>query len=100
MVRAAGESGFCAAAGTALMPSAQTSTAMPADARREPTMVPPLLLDDRVQVASPEHNIIERRPSDRRAAATAIIHDAALWTLNPRDFADIPRVQPATAPRT
>jgi predicted nucleic acid-binding protein len=23
-------------------------------------------------------------------AATAIIHDAVLWTLNPRDFADIP----------
>ncbi|MCU0252125.1 MAG: type II toxin-antitoxin system VapC family toxin [Vicinamibacterales bacterium] len=38
-----------------------------------------------------------RRPRGREIdlaiAATAIVHDAALWTLNPRDFADIPRLR-------
>ena len=38
-----------------------------------------------------------RRPRGREIdlaiAATAILHDAALWTLNPRDFADIPRLR-------
>jgi toxin FitB len=38
-----------------------------------------------------------RRPRGRELhlaiAATAILRDAALWTLNPRDFADIPRLQ-------
>lgn len=30
------------------------------------------------------------RAIDLAIAATALVHDAALWTLNPRDFADIP----------
>jgi predicted nucleic acid-binding protein len=38
-----------------------------------------------------------RRPRGRELdlaiAASAILHDAALWTLNPRDFADIPRIR-------
>ena len=38
-----------------------------------------------------------RRPRGRELdiaiAATAIVHDAVLWTLNPRDFADIPRLR-------
>jgi predicted nucleic acid-binding protein len=38
-----------------------------------------------------------RRPRGREIdlaiAATAIVHDAALWTLNPRDFADVPRLR-------
>lgn len=33
------------------------------------------------------------REIDLAIAATAILHDAALWTLNPRDFADIPRLR-------
>jgi len=44
-----------------------------------------------------------RRPRGREIdlaiAATAIVHDAALWTLNPRDFADIPRLRLAEPPR-
>lgn len=38
-----------------------------------------------------------RRPRGREIdlaiAATAILAEAALWTLNPRDFADIPRLR-------
>jgi predicted nucleic acid-binding protein len=38
-----------------------------------------------------------RRPRGRELelaiAASAILHDAAIWTLNPRDFADIPRLR-------
>ena len=38
-----------------------------------------------------------RRPRGRELdlaiAAAAILQDAALWTLNPRDFADIPRLR-------
>ena len=38
-----------------------------------------------------------RRPRGRELdlaiAASAILQDAALWTLNPRDFADIPRLR-------
>ena len=38
-----------------------------------------------------------RRPRGRELdlaiAATAILQDAALWTLNPRDFADIPSLR-------
>jgi predicted nucleic acid-binding protein len=30
------------------------------------------------------------REIDLGIAACALVHDAALWTLNPRDFADIP----------
>jgi predicted nucleic acid-binding protein len=33
------------------------------------------------------------REVDLAIAATAIRHDIALWTLNPRDFADIPRLR-------
>jgi predicted nucleic acid-binding protein len=44
-----------------------------------------------------------RRPRGRELdlaiAATAILQDAALWTLNPRDFADIPRLRLASAAR-
>jgi predicted nucleic acid-binding protein len=44
-----------------------------------------------------------RRPRGRELdlaiAATAIRQDAALWTLNTRDFADIPRLRLAVAPR-
>jgi len=42
------------------------------------------------------------REIDLAIAATAILHDAALWTLNPRDFADVPRLRladPARSPR-
>ncbi len=39
------------------------------------------------------------RETDLAIAATAILHDAALWTLNPRDFADIPRLRLAGAVR-
>jgi len=38
------------------------------------------------------------REMDLAIAATAIVHDAALWTLNPRDFADIPRLRLAEPP--
>jgi predicted nucleic acid-binding protein len=41
-----------------------------------------------------------RRPRERELdlaiAASAILQDAALWTLNPRDFADIPRLRLAS----
>ena len=30
------------------------------------------------------------REIDIAVAACAIVHDAALWTLNPRDFRDLP----------
>jgi predicted nucleic acid-binding protein len=33
------------------------------------------------------------REVDLAIAATAIVHDAALWTLNPEDFSDIPDLQ-------
>lgn len=33
------------------------------------------------------------RAIDLAIAACAIAHDAALWTLNPRDFADIPGLE-------
>jgi len=36
---------------------------------------------------------MRERKLDLAIAATAILHDAALWTLNPRDFADIPRLR-------
>ena len=36
------------------------------------------------------------RELDLAIAATAILQDAALWTLNPRDFADIPRLRLVT----
>jgi predicted nucleic acid-binding protein len=44
-----------------------------------------------------------RRPRGREIdlaiAATAIVHDAALWTLNPGDFEDIPRLRLASVER-
>jgi predicted nucleic acid-binding protein len=40
---------------------------------------------------------LARRPRGRELdiaiAASAIVHDAVFWTLNPRDFADIPRLR-------
>ena len=33
------------------------------------------------------------RELDLAIAATAIVHEAALWTLNTQDFADIPRLR-------
>ena len=30
------------------------------------------------------------RTADLAIAACALVHDAALWTLNPRDFSDVP----------
>ncbi len=30
------------------------------------------------------------RPADLAIAACALVHDAALWTLNPKDFSDVP----------
>jgi predicted nucleic acid-binding protein len=33
------------------------------------------------------------RELDLVIAASAILQDAALWTLTPRDFADIPRLR-------
>jgi predicted nucleic acid-binding protein len=33
------------------------------------------------------------RELDLAIAASAILQDAALWTLNPRDFADLPRLR-------
>ena len=43
-----------------------------------------------------------RRPRGREIdlaiAASAILQDAALWTLNPRDFADIPGLRLAEPP--
>jgi predicted nucleic acid-binding protein len=33
------------------------------------------------------------RELDLAIAATAILHDATFWTLNPRDFGDIPRLR-------
>ena len=38
------------------------------------------------------------RAADLAIAATALVHDAALWTLNPRDFADIPGLRLARLP--
>jgi predicted nucleic acid-binding protein len=47
-------------------------------------------------VASELYRLVRRprgREIDLAIAATAILQDAALWTLNPRDFADIPRLR-------
>jgi predicted nucleic acid-binding protein len=33
------------------------------------------------------------RELDIAIAATAIVHDAVFWTLNPRSFADMPRLR-------
>lgn len=47
-------------------------------------------------LASELYRLVRRprgREVDLAIAATAILHDAALWTLNPRDFADIPRLR-------
>ena len=30
------------------------------------------------------------RPADFAIAVCALVHDAALWTLNPKDFSDLP----------
>ena len=38
------------------------------------------------------------REMDLAIAATAILHDAPLWTLNPRDFRDIPRLRLSQLP--
>ena len=44
-----------------------------------------------------------RRPRGRELdlaiAATAILQEAEFWTLNPRDFSDIPRLRLATIPQ-
>jgi predicted nucleic acid-binding protein len=46
---------------------------------------------------------VVRRPRGRELdlaiAASAILHDAVLWTLNPRDFTDIPRLRLLEPPR-
>ena len=47
-------------------------------------------------LASERYRLVSRprgRELDLAIAATAIVHDAALWTLNRRDFADIPRLR-------
>jgi predicted nucleic acid-binding protein len=41
-----------------------------------------------------------RRAPDLAIAATAITHDAMLWTLNVADFRDIPRLRLYQPPRT
>jgi predicted nucleic acid-binding protein len=38
------------------------------------------------------------READLAIAASAICHDATLWTLNPKDFTDLPSLR-VTAPR-
>lgn len=48
------------------------------------------------RVAAELYRLVKRprgREIDLAIAATAILHDAALWTLNPADFADIPRLR-------
>ena len=40
------------------------------------------------------------RTADFAIAAVAIVHRAALWTLNPNDFGDIPDLTLFTPPRT
>jgi predicted nucleic acid-binding protein len=35
----------------------------------------------------------QRREIDVAVAACALLHNAALWTLNPRDFSDIPDLE-------
>lgn len=47
-------------------------------------------------VASELYRLVSRprgRELDLAIAASAILHDADFWTLNPRDFADIPRLR-------
>jgi hypothetical protein len=47
-------------------------------------------------LASELYRLVRRprgRELDLAIAASAILHDAALWTLNARDFADIPRLR-------
>ena len=47
-------------------------------------------------LASELYRLVRRprgRELDIAIAATAIVHDAVFWTLNPRDFADIPRLR-------
>ncbi len=50
--------------------------------------------DSRCAALAARLYVAVRRPRGREIdlaiAATAIIHDAALWTLNPRDFEDVP----------
>ena len=46
-------------------------------------------------LASELYRLVRRprgRELDLAIAASAILHDAVLWTLNRRDFADIPRL--------
>ena len=48
------------------------------------------------QIAAEIYRRLQRprpRAADIAIAACAIAHDAALWTLNPRDFDDIPGLQ-------
>lgn len=45
------------------------------------------------RIAADLYKVVARprtREVDIAIAACAIVHNAALWTLNPRDFADIP----------
>jgi predicted nucleic acid-binding protein len=47
-------------------------------------------------LASEFYRLVRRprgRELDLAIAATAVLNDAVLWTLNPRDFADIPRLK-------
>jgi len=47
-------------------------------------------------LASELYRLVRRprgREQDLAIAASAITHDAALWTLNRRDFADMPRLR-------
>ncbi len=47
-------------------------------------------------LASEFYGLVKRprgRELDLAIAACAILQDAALWTLNPRDFADIPKLR-------
>jgi predicted nucleic acid-binding protein len=47
-------------------------------------------------LASELYRLVKRprgRELDLAIAACAILQDAALWTLNPRDFADIPKLR-------
>ena len=52
-------------------------------------------------LASELYRLVRRprgRELDLAIAASAILQDAALWTLNPRDFADVPRLRLLAAP--
>jgi len=52
-------------------------------------------LPDGAHVAERRGNapVARGRELDLAIAASAILHDAVLWTLNHRDFADIPRLR-------